>query len=315
MQKRLLIITSKSEKTVAWQERERYVKEFCEGLEGLLDDTAVQYTTYDDLIFSVTDGEARIFDTQNNRDLKDVSMVHFKNWMYETEEAPVAASYLKKHGVLFANTEVDMPVAAGKLSQMFRLGENGVAVPDTYYARRPALLEQAKANKLPAGLAFPYILKATDGSRGDDNHLIRDFAQAVEVLESADPQKQFIMQNFIANDGDYRFLFIGLEDKPLVFLRTAVAGSHLNNTSKGGNGTFVELDTLPQEYLRQARKAAEILRREIGGVDIIVDKSTGKPYVLEVNGTPALATGYGVDVKIKRFAAYLKYVLEQQEEE
>lgn len=313
--KQVLIITSNSEKTVAWKEREAYVKEFCEELEQVLSKVRVRYTTYDDLQFSVIGGKAAIYDARNKQDLKNVHLVHFKNWQYETEEAPVAASYLKKHGVMFVNGEVDMPVAAGKLSQMFRLGENGVPVPDTFYARRRALLSMMQSRQLPEGIKLPFIMKATDASKGDDNHLINEFDQAVKVLQSADPQKQFVVQKFIANDGDYRFLFVGWDDAPLVFLRKGVEGSHLNNTSKGGSGTFVKPDSLPQEYLWNARKAAEVLKREIGGVDVIVDKQTGELYVLEVNGTPALATGYGTEVKLKRFAVYLQQALEQQEEE
>jgi glutathione synthase/RimK-type ligase-like ATP-grasp enzyme len=315
MQKQLLIITSNSEKTVAWLEREKYVKEFCEGVEELVEGIKVRYTTYDDLEFSVVGGMAKIYDTRNKQDLNVVTMVHFKNWVYEAEEAPVAASYLKKHGTYFVNSEVETPVASGKLSQMFRLGENGVAVPDTFYARRPSLLARAKAGKLPDGIPFPFIMKASDASKGDDNYLVKDFGQMIEILESVSAQKQFVLQRFIENDGDYRYLFIGLEDEPLVFLRKSVDGSHLNNTSKGGSGEFVECKSLPQEYLYQARKAAEILGREISGVDIIVDKAKGDAYILEVNGTPALATGYGTDVKLRRFAKYLQQTLEQQEEE
>jgi hypothetical protein len=67
---------------------------------------------------------------------------------------------------------------------------------------------------------------------------------------------------------------------------------------------------LPPELMRLAREAAIALRREIGGVDIIINSLTGQTYVLEVNGTPALATGYQVGLKTQRFAALVKKMLE-----
>src|SRR5581483_7913024 len=263
--KKILFITSNSEQTVAWQEREAYIRSFCEGVEDALKDVRVLYTTYDDLEFTVRGGESSIQDVRNKVDLRDYTFVHFKNWQYETEEATVAAGYLKAHHVPFYNTEVDMPVASGKLAQMFRLSEAGVPVPDSFYAHRSILLDLFAESRLPFGFTFPVIMKANDGSRGDDNHLVHSFEEARAALVQIPAHKEVILQNFIANNGDYRILFIGLESDPIIFLRTAVAGSHLNNTSKGGTGLFVDVASLPTDYMRYARKAAEVLRREIGG--------------------------------------------------
>ncbi|HUP26068.1 MAG TPA: ATP-grasp domain-containing protein [Candidatus Limnocylindrales bacterium] len=311
----VLIITSSSEKTVAWKERERYVKEFCETVEARLEKVKVRYTTYDKLQFAVRNGQTAITDTQNDIDLKQTSLVHFKNWMYETEEAPLTASYLKKHGIAFFNSEVDIPVSSGKISQMFRLGEQGIPVPDTFYARRSQLRQIFSAGKLPAGFSLPLIMKATFGSKGDDNHLVASTAQALQILNESAPDIEFVLQNFIPNDGDYRFLFVGFDKPPIIFHRQSVSGTHLNNTSKGGTGRVIQANELPAQYLQYARKAAEVLRREIGGVDIIVDKKTGKPYILEVNGTPALATGYDTDKKLNVFVEFLERMLEAEEEE
>lgn len=313
--KKVLIITSRSEKTVAWKERERYVKDFCDTLEGYLDDMRARYTTYPDLQFSIRRGVPSVYDTTTCADLKEFDLVHFKNWQYELGEAPVVAAYLKMRGVLFFNSEVHVPISPGKLAQMFLLGANGVPVPDTFYARKSALIGMFTRRQTPEGFDLPFIMKANDGSRGDDNHLVRDYNQALDILTASDPDKEYVLQRFIPNDGDYRYLFTGLDANPLVFHRKAGAGTHLNNTSKGGSGRFIQNNQLPLQYTQFARRAAELTGREIGGVDILVDSQTGEPYVLEVNGTPALATGYGVGTKTKRFADFLHRALEAQEEE
>ena len=43
-----------------------------------------------------------------------------------------------------------------------------------------------------------------------------------------------------------------------------------------------------------------------GGVDILVDKQTGKPYVLEVNHTPAIFSGLFQREKIAKYAAFVQ---------
>jgi glutathione synthase/RimK-type ligase-like ATP-grasp enzyme len=315
MKKVVLIITSKQEKTTLWKDREEYISEFCKIVEGQLTNTNVRYTTYDDLLFTIQAGKAAIVDTRYQLDLSEVHFVHFRNWAYEPEEAATIAMYLRSYSIPFFNTEVEAAGAADKLSQMFFLCKAGVPVPETFYARRVLLLHMMQSGKLPDGFQWPLIMKTINGSRGDDNHLVSSVEQANDILSSTDVEKQFIVQNFIENDGDYRFLFIGLETSPLVFHRKGANGSHLNNTSKGGTGTFVELSSLPALYLKHAFRAAEILNREISGVDIVVDKKTGKDYVLEVNNTPALATGYGLEAKAQKFAQFLEAYTEEIEEE
>jgi glutathione synthase/RimK-type ligase-like ATP-grasp enzyme len=313
--KKILIITSRSEKTASWKEREQYVKDFCETVAGYLDNANVLYTTYRDLHYVVRGGVTTVTDTLNRLDLKEVHLVHFKNWAFEYGEAPVVAAYLKAHGIPFFNSEVATTPASAKLAQMVVLGGGGVPVPDTFFASKEQLRAFFERDALPEGFVYPLIMKANDGSRGDDNHLIAMAKEALDVLTASDPEKEYVLQNFIPNDGDYRFLFCGLDATPIIFHRKGADGSHLNNTSKGGSGTFVQSSDITPECMQYARRAAELLGREIGGVDILIDAETGKPYVLEVNGTPALATGYGVDQKAEHFARFVQQQLDAQEEE
>jgi glutathione synthase/RimK-type ligase-like ATP-grasp enzyme len=161
--------------------------------------------------------------------------------------------------------------------------------------------------------SFPLILKAIDGSKGDDNYLVKNHDELVAILNDSD--KTFMVQNFVPNDGDLRILFIGLDREPLVFRRKGAGTSHLNNTSKGGEGSFLSIKELDAQVRVDAYRAAEVLRREIGGVDIIIDKETGRHYVLEVNATPAIATGYGGSRKLNEFVSFLEETLFDDTEE
>lgn len=313
--KKVLVITHRSENTATWLELERFIAEFCQKVSAKLDDIKLIYTTYGDMVYTLESGKTKIFDTRNKLDISKVQLVHFKNWLHNTAEAPVIAAHLKAKDIPFFNSEVNLPISPGKLAQMFLLASNQIPVPDTFYAPQKKLKELFEENDIPAGFNFPLILKANDGARGDDNYLIKDAKEAINILESAEADKQFIVQNFVPNDGDYRYLFAGLDRNPLVIHRRANDDNHLNNTSKGAEAEFLDLDSLPKEYLQYARKAAELLGREISGVDILVDKESKKAYILEVNRTPALATGFGMDEKVDHFTDFIESQLGNLEED
>jgi glutathione synthase/RimK-type ligase-like ATP-grasp enzyme len=307
MAKNILIITSKSERNTSWETREGYIAEFCRGIEEKLDNFKLAFTTYEDLVFSVIDGVREVEDTRNGFNLDEADMVHFKNTYHNPEEAGLVARYLESKGIQFFNTETNNGLLRSKISQMFALSQDGLPVPDTLYAKKDYLAGLFRSKNLPQRFNLPFIMKADFGSKGEDNYLIKDFDKALEILSAeSGSHKEFVIQNFIENDGDYRILFVGLDEPPLIIHRAAAPDSHLNNTSQGGQGSFVEPDTLPQEVVENARRACGVLKREIGGADIIIEKNSGRIFILEVNSTPALATGFGREEKAQRFAEFLR---------
>ncbi len=307
----ILILTSDSGKTASWKDREQYVKAFAEAVEKRLSNFSISYATYSDMHYAIRKNVPVILDAKNDRKLEEYDFVHFKNWQYELEDASIIANYLDHHGVSFANTEVNNHLHFNKLSQMFSMAFAGIPVPDTVYGY-PATNDVKQF--LYRYIEYPMIVKANDGSRGDSNYLVHNEAELDNVLLS-DPDKHFIYQNFIPNEGDYRILFVGLDREPMVFLRKGDGSSHLNNTSKGGAGTHLKFADLSDDIRQHAQLAAKTLNREISGVDVIVNSENGKHYVLEVNSTPALATGFDVDKKVVEFSQYLEQLLEEKEEE
>lgn len=314
--KTLLIITSQASRTAPWKEREVYVEGFANKLEEAQEDLSVKYTTFQDLTFLVKKGELFIRSGFHDLDLKDVDLVHFKNWTANAQEASMIANYLDWNGVSYFNSEVKTGLVYNKIDQMFLLAHNRLPVPNTFFAYRKRLKELVQQNKLPDGFNYPLIMKANDGSKGESNYLIHSADELLKVL--ADPnenEREFLLQSYIPNHGDYRFLFIGLDDEPIIFLRRAGQDSHLNNTSKGGSAEFVKPESLKPGLVEMAQRAATVFKREIGGVDILVNSENQKAYILEVNGTPALATGFGLDEKLAKFSDFLAQQLDAQEEE
>ncbi len=313
-EKIVLIITSQLEGTVSFREREKYVSDFCESVQdSIKSNSRVLYTTFSDLEYTVVDGVTKIFDTRRKLGLDCVSFVHFKNWTGNYALAKVLAQYLIKNNIKFNNSEVGEAFIVGKIAQMFLFADHKLPVPDTFFCFADRMKDLFKNDKLPDFLSYPIIMKADSASRGHDNYLINDSKSGYDIIGKNDNKKNYVLQQFIRNEGDYRILFIGLNNQPLIFHRQALDGSHLNNTSRGGSGTLVDAASVPTETIDDARLAAQVVGREIGGVDIMVDAVTGRQYILEVNSTPALATGYESGLKVEQFAKYIDSLMSQIE--
>jgi glutathione synthase/RimK-type ligase-like ATP-grasp enzyme len=129
-------------------------------------------------------------------------------------------------------------------------------------------------------------MKDKSGTRGQGNYLITS-QEHMEQIVAQNPDITFVLQEFIANNGDYRVLVTGDEVK-LVIHRLANTDSHLNNTSQGGTATIVPKDVLPVKVLDDCVRASKFFGRDISGVDIVKSESDGAYYCFEVNRAPQI---------------------------
>lgn len=84
------------------------------------------------------------------------------------------------------------------------------------------------------------------------------------------------------------------------------------NVAQGGRFDVVRWGDWPLEVCRVAIEAFKYSGLDFGGVDVMVEKETGKPYYLEVNSAPSLPSlsDGSVSYRQKVMAKYFKYVLE-----
>ena len=190
-----------------------------------------------------------------------------------------------------------------KLAEMILLVQAGLPYPKTVVAGVSALRSLMRRGEVPFG--YPFILKPIDGTRGQHNFKIEDEAALTTVVDDASLAGiNFMAQEFIPNDCDYRLTFLGGELQ-YILQRTHAEGSHLNNTSQGGKGTFIERDTLPPAAVEDALKSARaVYRDDFAGVDLMVGQD-GKHWILEVNKSPEIQTGFQSTYKTKLLADYI----------
>ena len=245
---------------------------------------------------SVISGQPKVW-VDLETDILSYDLVIFRNASRFSALAAPVCLYLAHHKVPYTNGMEGPGFYIGKIAQMFLFALNGLPVPDSLVVRNP----EALVSFLPRFSDGRLIVKDNNGLRGRHNFLVQPGYDLRAFLESQ--EKIYIVQPYIPNNGDYRILYMGYERKPLIFKRTGAPGSHLNNTSQGGTAELI--DDFPEAAIDTARAAAKLFGRELAGVDILFDEH-GKHFILEVNETPAIASGFMPEAKLDLLDGYIQ---------
>ncbi len=295
-----ILILSSAENDENTETNNRFTAALNERLAGV---ARLEWHNYHDICLEM-DGDtlsAKILST--GTPLSDFKYVYIKSYFRYHELACAIVEYLESANIPFSGTELRYYIPATKLTQLARLSRAGIAIPKTIYMSTNGF--KSAHQYLVSELGSQYIFKAIDGSTGDDNYLIKSEEQLQAVL-SGQEKAHFIAQNFIANESDMRVLIVGNEIKLVIDRRRLDDSTHLNNTSQGAGATLIAVDDLPADIQELSKKAAKVMNREVAGVDVMLETGTGKPYILEVNASPQIASGAFQDEKLDIYTNYFK---------
>ena len=268
---------------------QEYVDFFVSSAKTVDESTVVHATLVDDLAISVGDGSFSIFDTLHGIDLAEYDVIFIRGDQLRKYMGTIVTvnEYATMHNIAVIN-DYRNARDSSKLLQAVQFERLDIPVA------RTLLVTGGLLKNMPADWKFPCIMKATHGSHGDDNHLVKNLDEVKEIA-AATPDKVFVLQRFVPNDGDFRILIIG--DEVMIIGRKAVEGSHLNNTSKGGDAVILPTNNLPEKIIADARKIMHELHMTVAGVDVLMDKETNEYYFLEVNAQPQLMSGAAIAEK------------------
>jgi glutathione synthase/RimK-type ligase-like ATP-grasp enzyme len=263
-----------------------------------------------DLHVSIHNNKLNVYESLTQQPFSAYDLLYFELWYKAPQQALAAALYADRHKIPFFSRELLRIMPITKVGELAALADNDIPLPETFMSSQRELRSVFKDNP---PIDYPLIVKASDGYGGNDNHLIKNYTELVATLE-ANPKTEYIVQAFIPNDCDYRCLVMGGEIV-LVLKRSrdAKADTHLNNTSQGATGEVVALASLPEAARAVVVKAAHVLGREqFAGVDLLIDKNTNQPYVLEVNQTPQIEIGAATDEKMAALLGYMERLTERE---
>ena len=193
----------------------------------------------------------------------------------------------------------------------------GLPTPKNSILSDPEGIDQALKD---IGGKFPVIVKMLSGSQGIGVSQVDSYESLKSVLQTlwkASGKNEILLQEMIPATGDVRIhvlskKFFSPDDEHseviAVMQRTAAKKDFRTNYSIGGG---VKKFKLTKEMEQIAKDSAKAVDATWCAVDLIIDKNTKKPYILEVNGSPGTkgiteATGLPV-VKI-----VLDYILNKE---
>jgi glutathione synthase/RimK-type ligase-like ATP-grasp enzyme len=264
---------------------------------------------FEDLLFHVCDTERSVINGQDGYDIGTADLVVALNWYPGgarsfRDIAYTVALYLQERAVPLWNSEAQQQRSSTKLSALWLLAREHVAIPDTFFSLNHDVLQAA----------VPFeesIVKDIAASRGKHNYLVHSVGERADLL-SRQPHMRFLVQEVIPNDYDIRLVCIGGTPR-LVLKRQRVSNqTHLNNTSQGAVGTLLPLQSLPEQVLRESIMICRIFGRELAGIDYVVaNDGTGRYICLEVNAVPQLTSGTYLAEKGQAISAAIAELLER----
>ena len=273
-------------------------------LEANAVDLEVDTATYDELLFTMSNEMTTIKLANRESTVADYDIVYMRRISENSSEAMAVGKYCLAQAIPAIDEEtVNRPGSMTKLTQYMQFAQAAVSIPKTLYSSSQSVLCDA----LKAGeLSFPLILKSANGSRGEDNYLVKSLSDA-EDLFAKHPNVKFLAQQYITNTADYRIWVCGDQIGPI--LHRSRQSGHKNNTSQGGEATLLEdKGVIPQRVLQESIRASQLLQRNVAGADVIFenDDLRGSFYFLEINRAPQIEGTPFEDIKARALGEYLK---------
>jgi RimK family alpha-L-glutamate ligase len=198
---------------------------------------------------------------------------------------------LEKQGYFCINSLESMDNCENKFLTAEILETHGLPIPKYALVPNENFLDSALEK---VGGKFPIIMKLLSGTQGIGVSIIDSYASfksVYQTLKKVSPSSEILIQEKIESDYDIRIQVITNHklDPAKIMIgamkRGKIEKDFRTNYSLGGEVSPI---TLTKEIEEIAFKAANAVGCIWCGVDIIVDKKTKKPYILEVNSSPGV---------------------------
>jgi glutathione synthase/RimK-type ligase-like ATP-grasp enzyme len=262
---------------------------------------------YESLIYEISNQQICIKVQPDGSDLASNDLVYIKTYKTNIDQAQAVADYLKFKSVRYVGQELNNNASTSKLSEYMRLSVNRLPIPMSIAATPKVLLQNY--DFLVKKLGSPFVLKDSSSDRGKNNFLVAKRPDFDSILKIAKVERVYVAQKYIKSDGYLRVLVTGKEVS-MAINRTSVSNKnplkeHLNQPAGGLNASLLKTGNIPTEVKELAIRAAQIMGREIAGVDLLQDSKSRQWYILEANYDPQIRTGRFLDEKLKAVAKFL----------
>ncbi len=177
---------------------------------------------------------------------------------------------------------------------------NKVLLAETMARHRvatPKTLILSKENALDGlrSLGFPCVIKRPDSAFSSGVARCDDEQDAKQKLSNFFEKSDLLVaQEYVPTDFDWRIGVLGGE--PLFSCRYGMARghwqvvNHSSETDKEGNSQTIRIEDTPEDVVKLAIRAANLMGDGLYGVDLKVVR--GRPVIIEVNDNPNIDVGW-----------------------
>lgn len=217
-------------------------------------------------------------------DLKDFSSVWLSSFWGSRDLAYAVKLYLGHFGT--PHTYVEK--STSKITDKVKFTLNNILVPDAFFMDTRNIADYIE--KVEEVCSYPLVIKDTKGSRGKYSAYISNRKELLAKFPELPKHRKYLFQKFIPNEYDWGVL---VANGKVVSAEKSYPknGEFRNNACNGAKEVFVEMKDIPKKIQEMAVKASGTLGLSWSRSDIIVDKNTDIPYILEVNRYPGITSG------------------------
>lgn len=219
----------------------------------------------------------------NGKATKDFSFVWLSSGWNRRDFAYALHLYFEATGTKHSYVEKN----TSKITDYVTFSINGLPIPDGVFLSRSKIKEGMPLIKKVCG--YPLIIKDIRGAKGKDSKYVADEADLLDIMNELPKNKQFLFQRYIPNEYDWGLMIAngvvvaGEKSYPS-------EGEFRNNSCNGAKECFVDVADIPEEIKAIAIKASGLLGLSWSRADIIINKRTNLPYLLEVNRYPGITS-------------------------
>jgi glutathione synthase/RimK-type ligase-like ATP-grasp enzyme len=219
----------------------------------------------------------------NGRDLKDFSFVWLSSSWNTRDLAYTVRLYLEQTGVPYTHVEK----GTSKVTDQMAFALSGIQSPDTLFLGSRPIKKNLLLIKKVCG--YPLVIKDIKGCRGSNSEYVATEKDLLKKMKNLPTHKKYLFQEYISNEYDWGVMVAngkvvsGEKSYPS-------EGEFRNNTCNGAKEVFVDPKKIPFEIKQMAVDASRALGLTWSRADIIIDKKTKKPYLLEVNRFPGVTS-------------------------
>lgn len=261
----------------------------------------VELHTFSEIFFVIKTGNVKI--KINNFDIANYKLVFIRRAGKYVRSIGGIVKYLDFKKVKFIDPAYrEIGMSLDKASNALRLAIKRIPVPYTIFCYRESVL--INKEKIIKALGFPIIAKAIFSEQNRDIYILKNSNDFERLFKKT--KKDFIFQKFIDIEKEYRFLILGekvcvLEQK----FKRNYENLKVEYQDLSGPSIFLDLYCATQDANRIALRSAKILGLDISGVDLAIEKSTKKIFIIEVNKGPGIEPNARISPELKAFSDYL----------